>query len=503
MKTVLTFVLALLTVNVFGANPAFESFPTNQFNRNNVTLTYREGKTLFVDSVHGLDSTAHRTNGIPFRTPRAAVTNALAGDLIVVREGVYTNGVTNLFKGGVDWHFQNCELQWTDPTTNGHGHGCFDDRGSGAVTSAITGSLTIRYSTGTNGYFGPGCETYFGNYLNNFGPIVLTNAQTLVRWSAATTIYVYGPTASPFALYVLNCNSNTFFNIDHMYNGSPFAGDSFTVTNCPASPGDPFSIPTSWSAIYWELGTLHVKFKHIGRGGIYSVLGYLNETNQAIADLYLTGDLCESKIYFAGQGDNLTWKSWVTIGQLFTYSSSAYDVFGSGTHYITAQKIGSDNGAAISMAGNGGYSNQVVHITAQKVSSNLRWLESNAGVIRGQIDEFEDTGTNMSSGIQCRLGATIELQGVQATASRRAVLHEGGNMMLGDYRIVCTNTDPILVSGSGFIAKDLTLVTGATNCIRSDSAQTVKLYGHNTANTNEHPNVTISTGTLTVNGVVQ
>jgi hypothetical protein len=110
------------------------------------------GKTVFVDSVHGDDSSGLRERfDLPFLTLMAARTAALAGDTVVVRPGVYVLPDQNhqLGKDQVDWHFQPGTTVKIAPTflsgTNNTQKlimtGFFDDSNSG---TGLNGPLRCK-----------------------------------------------------------------------------------------------------------------------------------------------------------------------------------------------------------------------------------------------------------------------------------------------------------------------------------------------------------------------
>lgn len=96
------------------------------------------GKTIWVDSVNGNNSTAiaYRADR-PFLTLAAAKSAAVSGDLIVVGPGTYNE--RNLLKNGVNWYFHpGATVSFTGASAGG----IFDDSSTGAngqVICSITG----------------------------------------------------------------------------------------------------------------------------------------------------------------------------------------------------------------------------------------------------------------------------------------------------------------------------------------------------------------------------
>lgn len=118
------------------------------------TTSINTGKTLWVDSVNGVDSTGAR--GVltkPYLTLGAAKTAATSGDTVRVLAGTYNEN--NLAKNGVNW--------WLDPGANitytgSNVAGIFDDSAqgaNGAVTFTVTGGGNFTFSpSGASGTHG-------------------------------------------------------------------------------------------------------------------------------------------------------------------------------------------------------------------------------------------------------------------------------------------------------------------------------------------------------------
>lgn len=92
------------------------------------------GLTLWVDSVNGNDGTAvSGDQAKQYLTLEAASNAAQAGDLVMVRPGIYTP-VESIGKTGVNWHFD----QGAIVNMSFDRFGIFDDR-DGAIVCAVTG----------------------------------------------------------------------------------------------------------------------------------------------------------------------------------------------------------------------------------------------------------------------------------------------------------------------------------------------------------------------------
>lgn len=125
------------------------------------------GKTLFVDSVYGDDTTAERENFIkPFRTAAAAEAQALSGDTIVFRPGLHT--ARNLGKDGVIYHIQpGGELK--NVTTGTY---LFTDNGKGTINIKVVCHGMLHCSGNTMAfrqYNGGTWDVYVADFLKDGG----------------------------------------------------------------------------------------------------------------------------------------------------------------------------------------------------------------------------------------------------------------------------------------------------------------------------------------------
>lgn len=425
----------------------------------------------------------------------AAKIATAAYGLISVGPGTHTNGVTNLFFNG-SWEFHGSVIDRMGQNTNGFG--IFDDRYSGAVTNYIFGQVHLKFCPGTNANWDGACS-WIGD-TNAFAAIVVTNANTLVQWTASTRLGLYGLAPYPACIYVKNCQTNSVFRgFDEIYNLNP--ANTFVATNCPAFPNTPFDIDTGCQGFYWELGSCSFKCGRMHDMSVYALQAY-GVTNTDVADLYVEADFLDGKCYAVGRSSR--WKIWfLNVGEWRNISGNATAVqfYSAGSHYLRAQKISSKFGEVIRLENptTGGDTNLVVWVNIDKVSGSNGWVRNTHGELRGRIGHLEENGPNSSfvPGIfTTNVSALTDLSGENMYANGGSVTHGGGRTMLRNFSIYSTNRDPVLVTGSGLRLSGVSIITGlnATNCIRSPNAQTVNSYGA-VARSNLHANVTIATGT--------
>lgn len=516
MKTLITFLLLLSALSLQAANPAFENFNTNHFSisafptrlisirdtnvtglstitniannaaTNAVFGAMTNGNMVYVDAVVGSDVLVRRWNfAWPALTPNGAKTVAAAGDTVYVRPGTYSSGVTNLFKGGVNWHLVEATFTFTD-TGSGPGSGFFDDRFSGAVTSNITGSGRFIYSTGS------------GFNAATRGAFVITSSNSVVRVQGRYTSCFsdIGDGTQVASAHVLNCKY-TSFDIDEWIGTSNGYG------------------------VYWETGPTHVRAQRMVMVGGYCIWG--NQPNTAGTDLWLETQLAQSTgdgtpIYMSGITNN--YRMWIRADTILSDGASfAVLANGGGRLYIIgASKISANTAPTISAGSVPGLP-LVVWLNAQKITSNNRAIELPTGasntVVHAFVQHFEDTGSSLD--IVNVLQGTLHLHGGRAEiTSGKGIVHGGGTTRINGLTVDCSATSkttnyPVLVQGIsggtslGLMLQDCVLVNHAstTNSIFATNAQNVKIYGTVMAKTNKHPNITIATGTFNVDGGVQ
>lgn len=488
MKTLLLYLL--LPMAAFGANPAFEGFLTNQFNRNAVTLTYREGKHLRVDATWGNDSTANRTNGIPFRTLGVARNGALAGDLIDVGEGSYTNN--NLLKNGVDWHFRaNTFVRWrplADNITNSYA--MFDDRVTGACTSNITGDGRFFYT---------GSVDDVTVSADVKGALYMQNASSKITFRALE-VQVTETTGNRAVAAVWVEHGDAIINIEDILD--------------PNTNG--FS---SCLGIYWERGTViaHVKRNRMTGNAVY---GSDPTTNATAYSMFYYGEYAESTtadnatVYLLGNVTNTAYRLWAEIKEVKGVRGPAAAWVTGGKFYLTAQVTRSLGGSSPSLYGVGPCD---AWLTIQKAESATNEVLALGKVVAyegktvARIDEFGDGGS-LPNFITVNSGTLILKGGSyckSTSASARGIVQAGGTNRIDQITIdlsalAKTTNHPIHIAGGTLLIDKATLVapTTTTNVIFAPSAQTVKT-SYLQGNTNLHPNVTVPFGIVEIHGGTQ
>lgn len=427
--------------------------------------------------------------------------------LIVCEPGTYTKGVTNLFKDRVDWHFENCLLEFTDIPTNTGGWGIFDDRFSGgAITSKITGTLEIHYSSGTNVWVDPADRVY-GYNTNALGAIVITNARSLVQIDASIDARVYGLAPIPKVLYVGDCQTNSYFRTFNRVSlwqpaGVLSTNDLYQVvlrTNY-LDPADLLATVGN-SFMRWNEGTMHCS-----AGDVYAtdyVLDCYNEKTNS-TELFFDAGRIDGKIYVVGKTNN--WKVWSRVQEHkntgINLGANAINCYGAGAHYFEAMKVSSRLGAVLQLENpNSPDSNLVVWVNFDKVSGSNGWVNVSHGALRGRVGHFEWNGPAAETGgiITTNLGL-VSLTGETMEAPRTAVFHGAGRTELFNYFIRSTNRDPVFTAAAGLRLHSTVLVpgTGATNAVRANGSVTVGALGTLLLKSNAHANITFTSGTTNV-----
>lgn len=188
----------LLALSAFGQNQRAQSFTgTVGVTGAVVTVTggatFNWGNTLVVDSINGVNATAARANGAkPFKDPYAAKNAASAGDVILVRRGIYTTN--DLWKAGVTYYFEpGAVLEFTDPGS-GTARGLFDDRADPGTTNIVTGYGTFRH--------------FQGNFSGSLkGAFVVTNSLSRLYVTGRRVEFDSGPTDAT-AVFALEDGTN-------------------------------------------------------------------------------------------------------------------------------------------------------------------------------------------------------------------------------------------------------------------------------------------------------
>lgn len=313
-----------------------------------------KGATLNV-SKSGDDLFGSR-GGLDFLTITAAKAAAVSGDMIDVWPGIYDE--INLLKPGVNYLFEpGAMLAHTNTGfTLADGLGFFDDRGTGATTNRIYGSLDFYYNDGTNLNNGVHGNTNFA------GALVLTNpASDIVLdcrlasadcWGDAEFVNINGIGASPSVFYIArttNCEIRC------------------TEMICPGIYKTPNGVASTMVGLYWENGTTYLKASHIGPFSIYGI--WPNTQTSTFDNLWITADLCEGYIYSSVA--SLKTRCWYDFKELRVTNSSAGSAFATigGRHYLRAEKMSLDDSSGQPVMLLGGTFNTENWITLQKLTT--------------------------------------------------------------------------------------------------------------------------------------
>lgn len=410
---------------------------------------------LFVDT-GGNNSTAVRgRRDLPYLTPVAAVSAAVAGDTVVCFPGNYVNA-TNLFKNGVNLlGYPGAWLSYTN-RTNDRGVGILDDRwaGSGGVTSVIYG-FSLRHSCGINttnaAQNGPGLGP-----TNIVGTFVVTNPLSFVQFTfdrIEFDQFTVGNEAAVLSLF----NGRGFVRGNEIVD---IGLNTRRVIGFDPEFSEDVTAASDTIGTWWQSGEWHVDVKRniTSKYGMYMHAPTTND----VGNFWYTGDYCFGKIYAATATLNPNWKSWVKIKELQNTNGASCSLLsvgtGMGKFYLTFDKLGS-SGQAFDMDGG-----LEVWLTAQKVSGRTGWLDVPEGILHAQVQHFEDTGA-VDRGIYVR-GGTLELSGLTCTVTNvtgSAVEFVSGAAAIAGMRMSTVNStnSPVVVGTNGLVLAHSTLLAGS------------------------------------------
>lgn len=432
------------------------------------------GKTVFVDSVNGVDATGVRGDASkPFLTGRAAITAASSGDTVHFRPGTYNQ--TGFGKAGVTFFFEQ---------------GAICD-GSEAEPEEI---LIFRSTTLVS-------PIVFG--LGRFE----TAAGLPVIYPDPVSHHLEGRTFK---------QTGTGARISPIYiSDSPTASNKITVVAheeistaaTDSESAELFTLPAE--AIWWRGGLMHITSPLIsGRAS----LSY--DCVPAI-DGYITADRIVGRIQTASEAATAAGTGsssaalWVVTKTFQPHSalvaSTVLSLNTPNKFYLTAQKmfgsvfIGTSNGPAYITL-----DKWEATATAAGAVRVFAQLDSTSEIVikgRPTLDPKAFTGASIvSSGSDVtiygmRLVGNSGLNGLSITA---------GKLRLVDCLIDTSanaSTSPITKSGGVLILDNCTLISGSAASITAATAQNVIVY-NSRANVAKHANVTIQVGTLTVDAAV-
>lgn len=464
---------------------------------NIISSQLTNGNIVYVDQRVGSDVLVKRWGANwPALSPSGAVAVAQSIDTVWMRPGNYTNN--NLLKNGVNYFIsEGARIVWKDTGTGTNAsRGIFDDRHiTGGSTNTIWGYGDFQWRSGQD------------NVANDpRGLLVITQANSYVffkarRCDASYTNSIANPNVTGLAgvIHVRNAH-RVYVEVEEVL-------DTF-VSYLDGPPEEETAIASSISGVYWALGDLHCRIRRNSTSsyGIWGdePFGSGNNTNA----MWYEGDLITG---FPGMYVNChspNYKTWTSVREMTSWTA-----YNGGRHYLNAQKLNRE--IAVS-----GHSESWVTVQKMSQSAASAWitvgadlLDTNNPVLHADIMQFEQVaGAAMPQGIRMAGdGSMLRLRGGIGVITNAPWLeHFGGTVELRNTTLItkgtATNAWPVYLHGTngGVVLADSVLVAtpSTAHSIYASNAQTMKIYGHATANTNEAPLVTIQTGAFTVNGNV-
>lgn len=446
------------------------------------------GKSVFVDSVNGSDSTGAVHNFYrPFLTLGAAKTAASSGDTIVVYPGAYTP-TANLAKNGVNWYFYPGT---TVNATGTWGGGIFDDSiygANGAVSFVVSGEGVFNYSPSD-------ITAIDNNDFDSAGAVSLTNASSVVWFRASKIINGNGAAAS--SCCVFQANGQIFIDCDYAIS-TPTAGGY---------------------CLWWENGDFFARVKRCDLQ-FSATGGTCVRTNCTVGGtpsgkFWLLVDTLVSTGYCVWSSDSNTQAAvWINGHELNSTSNTPGNnqptVFCDSTWaaklYVSAQKIvqnvtGSDVIQLSSIGGN-------LWLNTNKLSSiaNPFINMSNGGAGSGpnawiSVQNFESLAT-IATGISLAQGSLILTAPASTLTATTGLLQTGGVTNISGLKFdssVGAGGWPINLSGSSSITCSIgnvnLLSNGSSDSIHATAAHTVTKIGTIFTNNAKNSNITISSPT--------
>lgn len=438
----------------------------------------------------------HGTNATTYSDLGAAKAGAVAGDTINVIGGIYNTN--NLLKNGVNWNFENTYIWYYAVTNNSTGAlGIFDDRGSGACTSSIYGSLNFFYSTGTNNY------VFDVGATNSLGAWVVTNGNSSINFDFDTgdgesylaSVTEFVPALLQVGLGFTNSGTTNwthFKQIINTHRDNTVAGQGNSMSGCVWGMGDFF---------------LHGDYVGIFGNGVYGIwCNQVPATNTANGNF--TVDLCEGYLYQSA--NNLNYKSWVDFkeyrgsannpqgisvlgGKMYLKASKLYgkvDYFfnlGSGTElWVNAQKITNDGGKGFLNNANSSTWLTIANYEDLQAVTAPRFLVSQGKVVinggdavgmgsgigfnvtGGYLETHDLSQTNFGTNYLISGGIVRSEGGWNTTigTAGKGIVMSGGvaefrNTTFDTSSVNNTANNPVLVNSDNLTLKAVTLVAGA------------------------------------------
>lgn len=469
-------------------------------------------------SKSGNDATGAR-GGSPFLTIPAAKGVALAGDTIVVYPGTYTN--TDMLKAGVNYYFYPGSAVWffeTNASGTG-GYGLFDDRSSGATTNIIGGYGKFTYCCGTNQIIGGGADSYIGN-TNTLGLFVLTNSASRVNFHFDTCYFGDFSVDEGACFQVINCSYCAIEGVE-----------CFDLFLTPITIQGSLQHSTA-IGFNWVYGEEYVHMKHVGMFNQYSV--WPNEActqfaidvfpaiaqqpvSNATNNFWFTADFIQGTCYCLELSTNM--RTWWDVKEVDVGTNGstgrAFEMDGTGKHYIRVEKLIGGSGSALAMGG-GSSSNpndNQVWLNCQKMSGANGFYTFTQGTLYANVLQYEDLGMVASTaGVSdvSTSGRYYLNGGLMTTISNGlAVSMSGAGSILALNGLTIDSSAgtnyPINVASAGLSLQNVKLTSSNTvPCIFASSGQTVTNEGYlaynvipsvNITLTGQSPNPVVNTGT--------
>lgn len=436
---------------------------------------YPAGKTLWVDSVNGVDATGLRQRADkPFLTLAAAQTAASSGDTIIVGPGSYAITAA-LGKNGVNWHLMP-GVTLTATSANGAAAYVFTDGGA-AMTFRVSGRGALVVA-GVNS----------GDINEVSACVNVRHASSDIRVEAAAlscTCTIGENEDVPSAVY-------QDAGVLHV------SADTITVSG------------GAGYAVWWTNGEMHVSGRKIVSNGSSTVYVDVNAlpTGDCHIHAHQITNTVVSGTAISAYASHADAKLWITVDVVA--SAGIGIIAGGGKTYLTVQKLSGWTATSSDTSG-------VVHVTdgtlwlaCMKLTGTYEsgiYFTSVTGALFATVAQIEDLG-NMTRAVRNAGSGTavLELSGTRfVSVTGDGVLHASGTTRLMGCRfntVAAGSTKaPVRLSGAGCIVDHCTLVAhGSGVSVDAAAAQTIKSYGSYT-NKAVDGDVTVQ-GTLTVDANV-
>ncbi len=426
------------------------------------------GKTLYVDSIYGNDSTALKYRiDKPFASLHAAKNNANSGELIYVNPSNY-NITGSLAKNGIDWYFTSpTNVLFSSDTSE---EGIWDDLGQPMIFS-VNG-----FANFTRGTFDDFASFSLIKSTNNSSNISINCQDVTVNGGSDGKVSTIRQEAGKLSVKFREMNIN--------------GGNSY--------------------GIWWFNGSMNV----FGNNIIAEYCAFSSSCNNTPnGDAFLTiEEINAGGIPIANGGSNGVAAVWISSKTIKNTNSSSncysIDTNGLNKLYIHAQKLF----GGIRSNQNAG----LLYITADKISALIDGTQDSPSLFHSRV--FNSGHSRISIGhwdINSYGGTTMRIEGGETDLENIDFIGNslssgieiiGGLTRLNNFKIntVANNSaNPIIKSSGELILRNCNLISNTgQNSIFSSIPQDVKIYGVSTTNTQPNSNVNLLVGTLIVDSNV-